>query len=223
MNFWDGADGQQELISPTVCSTPFSAAEFFKDCPWLSVPEHRRAVILIEPLYPRGRLLGGSSTGGKPSKLAALAARRRQKENERSASNDTPAPSSENDYAARLRSLQINGLASQQKPSTTTTSKTSKDHILTDDLQVQPADKASTLGSSTRQEREPEGLIVPEPAVRAQPSAFASIMTSHDFDRRLQVSPNLLLPTPDLSKFAAFAEPSPDDVVSRAQNAKGRS
>ncbi|KIW14431.1 hypothetical protein PV08_07214 [Exophiala spinifera] len=223
-DFRYGADGEQELTNHTVCSTPFSAAEFFKDCPWLSVPEHRKAVILIEPLYPRGGLLGGSSGGGKPSKLAALAAKRRQKENERSASNNIPTPKSDNDYVARLRSLHINGPAAQQRPTTTRTNESSKDHIMTDDLQVQRPEDDSTLGSSTEHGQKSETPNVPEPVIRAPPSAFASIMTSHDFDERhLQVSPNLLLPALDLSKFAAFAEPSPDDVVSRAQNAKGRS
>ncbi|KAK6385972.1 hypothetical protein LTS17_001545 [Exophiala oligosperma] len=215
-----GADGQQELTSPTVCSEPFSAAEFFKDCPWLRVPECRKAVILIEPVYPRGGLLGGSSGSGKPSKLAALAAKRRQKENERSSSNNTPAPSSENDYAARLQSLHINSQSNQQKPSTIRTNEPCEDQTMTDDLQMQDADKTSTLETSTEQEREPEVLIVAQPVVRAKPSAFASIMTSHDFDTRPQVPHNLVFPSPDPSRFAAFAEPSPDDVISRAQNAK---
>ena len=67
------------------CSVRLSASEFFKDCPWLNIPPERRGEILVEPLYPRGGLLGGSSTqgGGKPSKLAALAASRRKKENEK--------------------------------------------------------------------------------------------------------------------------------------------
>ncbi|EER41538.1 elongation factor Tu [Histoplasma capsulatum H143] len=68
-----------------MCPEPFSAADFFKDSPWLNIPTRRRADILIEPLYPRLGLLGGAQeTSGKVSKLAALAARKR-KESERKA------------------------------------------------------------------------------------------------------------------------------------------
>ncbi|OAX78671.1 translation elongation factor Tu [Emergomyces africanus] len=61
------------------CPEPFSAADFFKDSPWLNVPASRKADILIEPLYPPLGLLGGApEPSGKVSKLAALAARKRK-------------------------------------------------------------------------------------------------------------------------------------------------
>lgn len=71
----------------------FSAAEFFRDSPWLNVPPHRKADILVEPLYPRMGLLGGAQEGGgKVSKLAALAAARKKKEGEKASSGtSTPA------------------------------------------------------------------------------------------------------------------------------------
>ena len=62
-------------------SIPFSAVDFFRDSPWLSIPECRQAKILIEPIWPPGRLLGGSSTQSNDlptSKLAALAAARKK-------------------------------------------------------------------------------------------------------------------------------------------------
>ena len=62
----------------------FSAADFFRDCPWLNIPSHRKSDILIEPLFPRLGLLGGApENGGKLSKLAALAAARKKKEAEK--------------------------------------------------------------------------------------------------------------------------------------------
>ncbi|KAJ5105409.1 Translation elongation/initiation factor/Ribosomal beta-barrel [Penicillium alfredii] len=65
----------------------FSAADFFRDCPWLNVPAQRKADILVEPLYPRLGLLGGAPDGGgKVSKLAALAAARKKKEGEKATS-----------------------------------------------------------------------------------------------------------------------------------------
>ena len=68
-------------------SAPFSAKDFFHDTPWLNVPPHRRGEILIEPLYPSAGLLGGSSSSGagKVSKLAALAAKRKQRDAEKKA------------------------------------------------------------------------------------------------------------------------------------------
>jgi elongation factor 1 alpha-like protein len=74
----------------------FSAADFFRDCPWLNIPSHRKADILIEPLYPRLGLLGGApEQGAKLSKLAALAAARKKKEAEKGQSTpETSNPSS---------------------------------------------------------------------------------------------------------------------------------
>lgn len=53
-----------------------SASSFFADTPWLNVPASRMGNILVEPIFPRGGLLGGSSK--PPSKLAALAAARKK-------------------------------------------------------------------------------------------------------------------------------------------------
>jgi elongation factor 1 alpha-like protein len=71
----------------------FSAADFFRDSPWLSVPAERNVDIMIEPLYPRLGLLGGApEAGGKVSKLAALAAARKKKEGEKATPTPTPTP-----------------------------------------------------------------------------------------------------------------------------------
>ncbi|KAK2744279.1 Hsp70 suppressor, GTPase facilitates ribosomal subunit dissociation [Myotisia sp. PD_48] len=80
-----------ETLPVFPCPSPISAREFFRDSPWLNVPPERRAVILIEPLYPKLGLLGGASSDGpgKMSKLAALAAARRKKESEKRQSEST--------------------------------------------------------------------------------------------------------------------------------------
>lgn len=71
----------------------FSAADFFRDSPWLNVPTERNVDIMVEPLYPRLGLLGGApESGGKISKLAALAAARKKKEGEKATSTPTPTP-----------------------------------------------------------------------------------------------------------------------------------
>lgn len=50
---------------------------FFDDCPWGNIPEYRLATLIPTRIEPRGGLLGGQPTAGKPSKLAALAAKRK--------------------------------------------------------------------------------------------------------------------------------------------------
>ncbi|OJK02330.1 hypothetical protein ASPACDRAFT_76728 [Aspergillus aculeatus ATCC 16872] len=82
------------LMSPSPAAH-FSAADFFRDAPWLNVPAHRKGEILVEPLYPRLGLLGGApegAGGGKVSKLAALAAARRKKEGDKAATAAAATP-----------------------------------------------------------------------------------------------------------------------------------
>lgn len=104
----------------------FSAADFFRDSPWLNVPAHRKADILIEPLYPRLGLLGGApESGGKVSKLAALAAARKKKEGDKASSaapaqnaeaDKTPAPSTEQKGASLSLRERLAGNGKVQKP-----------------------------------------------------------------------------------------------------------
>ena len=65
-------------------------AGFWNDAPWGAISRDREAKIVIEPINPRGGLLGGSG-GGKTSKLAALAKARKaaaeKKQQESSAGN----------------------------------------------------------------------------------------------------------------------------------------
>jgi elongation factor 1 alpha-like protein len=211
-----GADRHQDLPAYDPCTSHFSAVEFFKDCPWLNIPEHRKAEITIEPLHSQRGLLGGAPE--KMSKLAALAAKRRQREIPRPASEEEPGAAES--YVPRLKRLAI-----------TSTSKGSPDS----DSGVEPAaDGPSSLrGDSTVTEEskrtaeapDPEDTsstsIVASPELRAQPSAFASIMTSRILEDQVSLSSHTLPSQSAIVPFN-FAEPSPDDVVTRAQSAKGR-
>ena len=104
----------------------FSAADFFRDSPWLNVPAHRKADILIEPLYPRLGLLGGApGSGGKVSKLAALAAARKKKEGDKASTaapaqnaeaDKTPAPSTEQKGASLSLRERLAGNGKIPKP-----------------------------------------------------------------------------------------------------------
>ncbi|KAJ4530736.1 hypothetical protein HRR80_009043 [Exophiala dermatitidis] len=216
------ADGHQELARSITCSSPFSAADFFKDCPWLGVPEHRKADIIIEPLYPRLGLLGGASTGGKMSKLAALAAKRKQEKSARSESATTDSADSQEDYATRLNKLRISD-TNKTKPQA---HRAAEEIVTNDDKPTSSDSKAPASDSHTTPAKESEVAassdpsISVAPAIRGRPSAFASIMTSHHPSVRLSAPPPDLITVEEVAKSFDFTEPSPDDVVTRAQNQK---
>lgn len=220
----DDADGHQELIgsttSSTICSTPFSAADFFRDSPWLQIPNHRKAQILIEPLYPRGGLLGGSSNSGKMSKLAALAAKRRQKDSERSASTSTNSGPTQDDYTASLNKLRITQ-PSRKLEITKMTEPSTIGKIGVDFEALNTGEVKETTHQRDIEEQPLEASSVVDQDIRAQPSAFASIMTSHDAANYSPASIDVLS-VDAIAKSFDFAEPSPDDIVTRAQTSKGR-
>ena len=214
---------------------PSTAKDFFWDSPWLNIPLHRRAEIRVEPVFSRLGLLGGSSTGeGKMSKIAALAAKRRQKEKENekqkvAATNTTDLPG---DTASSLSKLRI---------ATSHTLYPHKEHPLSSRHNLQ-----STSRIDQTQEPPPKGDALPPPReqrkdkrtedshqpndaqsganiadMQAKPSMFArTLMVSCDAAWPLSSRPPTLLPEPVISSFD-FLKPSPDDVVLKAQNFKG--
>ncbi|KAJ5835595.1 Translation elongation/initiation factor/Ribosomal beta-barrel [Penicillium robsamsonii] len=177
----------------------FSAADFFRDCPWLNVPSHRKADILIEPLYPRLGLLGGApENGGKLSKLAALAAARKKKEGEKAPSlPETSTPSTPKLEQAKVSSLDPPGtsrsLRDRLAASGRSTPKASEGSgslrrlanpsSSSHPIPKQPTSEArkpsvSEVSESmqkvvleTKEEPEPEQTV---PTIRAPPSTFAS-------------------------------------------------
>ena len=238
-------------IGKETCLVRLPATDFFRDCPWLNVPKERRGEIMIEPLYPRGGLLGGSlqQGNGKHSKLAALAAARRRKENHK------PLERTSNSSVALLDSL------GRTRPSSTATNKASGHK------EDAPKPQASSPSSHTSVVRkyparrrastkndEPDSsrlrLESPKPIVNdtqdtpkplailaASPSAFAQTMfglpsaTSQGFDhssvqKESSRQPHsthyaLQFTLMTVTESSAFAGPSPDDVVMQAQNSKG--
>lgn len=215
------SDEHQEIANSTICSTPFSAAEFFKDSPWLQIPEHRKAEITIQPLYPRFGLLGGASKGSKMSKLAALAAKRKQQANEQSGSVSADNLTRPDDYTANLDKLRI--------------SKPAKALLGADDREIQNqiADEDLAMKGADDDPRSPgkkwgpskdqlDQSILVDPDIRGHPSAFASIMTSQATEKESQPSSHDFSEGLHTKSFD-FTEPSPDDIVTQAQNVKGRS
>jgi len=233
------------------CSARFSATEFFKDCSWLNVPEVRQGEILIEPLYPRGGLLGGhpSQANGKSSKLAALAAARRQKENTK------PSEGNMNSSVALLDKLGRKGVppAPSRIASGQDKAPVLKDvppPITSPARRKYPSQRRTSVGEARSEskstELEPPELIMEDPkksdeppfVPAASPSAFARTMFG------LPTAPNPNLDHPALPKESshrsynlsyalpyhlmmdtesnAFTGPSPDDVVLKAQNSKAQ-
>lgn len=215
-------------------SNPSSVLDFFKDSPWLDIPKERRGEILIEPLYPRGGLLGGSSSQGtgKISKLAALAAARKKKDQERSqdgfsrASNTSVAlldrlsgkPKSPSENPARPGSgIQI---SEDRKP----------EPIPVHPNLLYPAQKRKC--SVPKEEKVPEVLLPPVTELQeleqlevvpvAAPSMFAKVMfgmADAVYERQSKQMKTMIfsLPQGPDAEINPFAGPSPDDAVSRAQ------
>jgi elongation factor 1 alpha-like protein len=206
------ADGHQDFDASTPCTSPFSAVDFFQDSPWMKIPEHRKADIVIEPLYPRLGLRGGAANAGKVSKLAALASKRRQKENH--------PPASERDPGGELKE---HCLPNRTKPRITPPSRpkpAAADDPRTAAHQAPPTSEESSA-EADRPEHAPDPSLAIDQNLRGHPSAFASIMTNHDPESQFTPSTDSLSVKVTATSFN-FAEPSPDDIVTKAQSAKGR-
>ncbi|KAI9759356.1 MAG: Hsp70 suppressor, GTPase facilitates ribosomal subunit dissociation [Chaenotheca gracillima] len=223
------------------CAAPLSAAEFFKDTPWLNIPCQRQAKILVEPLYPRGGLLGGSSSGtGKVSKLAALAAaRKRESEKKAEASSDHNRHTS----VSLLEKLRDNTKEPKERAAAQPQDKNRK---TAQDGPVSDTDRRRRYPERTKSQTEspiseelppsrPTEACVPKPPeprkddLQAAPSELAQVILGSDsgtsstgqdpsWGRILSWTDAFGSPGVDSN---AFAGPSPDDIVTAAQNSKG--
>ena len=220
------------------CQATLSIEDFFKDSPWLKVPENRRGEITTEPLYPRGRLLGGSPAGQDAppkSKLAALAAARKKKENMRSASNETNSSVALLDkLGTKLQTTKIDSQSTEPHVEDTKLASKSLDpparKYPTKKRQVpDPTEMQNT--NTKRTQTSPEAAVqerpVTEPAPVARPSSFAqTLFGSSTIATYSSVAPAqspLLYPayTRADTENDPFAGPSPDDVIVKAQTSKG--
>ncbi len=218
------------------CSSDLSVAEFFRDSPWLDVPKERIGEILVEPLYARRGLLGGTSKqdGAPKSKLAALVATRKNKENQRPEDGRISTNS-----VALLDKLAVTSRESKmnQGPDTSVPSR-----------QSQTTERAAKVRNRQYHARKPQDTSVlkppqevssiiemppPRPSVESQPegvpaatpSVFAQIMLGL-ISKAESVEPQSL----DQHAVRAFvnctefnfAGPSPDDVVLEAQTSKSQ-
>ncbi|KAL8951143.1 MAG: hypothetical protein Q9222_002867 [Ikaeria aurantiellina] len=226
--------------SKLCCLAPLSAAEFFMDSPWLKVPHDRSGEILIEPLHPRGGLLGGSPAepGPKMSKLAALAAARRNKENVKSANDDSKGSNASvalleqlSDHSHNNQSSALRGPRDPQRDSATPESlSTSQTRRYPRKRQEnppsppQPARDPKASKPSPNDSGDPSSQAAIRSTPAASPSTFARTIcgSSEEPSSPLEgalhsLSLNALQTLRIESVSNPFAGPSPDDVVTHAQ------
>lgn len=233
------------------CSSPrydaiFSAGEYFKDAPWLNIPKDRRGEILIEPLYPPGRLLGGAPPQGKVSKIAALAAARKKKGNETTKS--IPQRSTTSVALVDKLSGRISSTASSDPsllvsatvlpestgedlglgtPDVVCQSQKREWEISDPQPEVERHVKAARLLPTAHNPSPPVPVPVPTVAPIATPSKFAkTLFGDSDFwQNRPSVASfqpyYTIHPDPQFTNYDGFAGPSPDDIVLKAQSSKG--
>ncbi|KAL9596256.1 MAG: hypothetical protein Q9219_005917 [cf. Caloplaca sp. 3 TL-2023] len=219
-----------------------SMGNFFSDAPWFNIPSNRQGEILIEPLYPRGRLLGGSSNQGGPkmSKLAALAAARKKKENQKSNSVDSQGPNSSVALLERLKDKTRGSADNSVNQSNGPEADASLPVKAFFKRQTQEyASKRRESSPPINHEHELSHLDSPSPEIAenaednrvlqsapiASPSAFAKVIFGSSpnpeppIDASFQtLTLSVLQARKTDAKPDAFTGPSPDDIVTKAQN-----
>ena len=217
-------------------------AHFFADAPWLNIPLERQGEILLEPLYPRGGLLGGSpnSGGSKVSKLAALTAARKKKENEKQSSATSEGPTSSVTLLERLKSKTLEEGTTGVKETIISKPETSSPLPGARNPQSrkyvskrQESSHVSTSGNETPLTGSPSDRLAREsvqepylkPIPSTAPSTFARVISGPSEGSKLSlIKPSqmfsLSLPQNFKSntKSNPFADPSPDDIVTKAQS-----
>lgn len=193
--------------------SPTSAKGFFSDCPWGRVPEHRKADILIEPVYSSRGLLGGASKVGKMSKLAALAARKRKENANPATPTKTVDEAPQDEYAASLSKLSLSNEKSRDRTPRTTAKDGGGSTTKESSTEAEGASELDRVDSMP--------AIKDEPIVeRTAPSAFAGTFlddTTSDSNATIDTS---IIGTP--SSMFDFKDPSPDDIIYKAQTGRTR-
>jgi hypothetical protein len=153
--------------------------------------------------------LGGAPKDGKISKLAALAAKRRQQEASKSSSTGSDQPVSVPDYTDSLNKLRISQ-GPRSSPKLNLEDRLDEKEHKTEEPPIQEND-----------ERQVEQQLQAEQDLRARPSPFATLLTGQNFpDNPVTSSSSVKLEY--APKAFDFSQPSPDDVVTRAQTSNVR-
>ena len=219
------------------CSTNFSAVDFFEDSPWLSILKERCGEILIEPLYPRGGLLGGSSKqdGAPKSKLAALAAAHKKKENQilEDGQNATSSVALLDKLGAKSRGSKADTRPSSSSLNPQSVPSGQPKNIRTrkypvrkpQNEDVSPAEPtAEAAPAAPGPLPSPEFEVKPEITPAATPSVFARTIfgtPAKSHEPVFQSADNYVLQASESHTEFNFAGSSPDDIATKAQNTKG--
>ncbi|ETS78074.1 hypothetical protein PFICI_10136 [Pestalotiopsis fici W106-1] len=208
-----------------------SFADFFHDMPWLNTPQDRQAS-LIEPLRPRGGLLGGSGAQPKMSKLQLLAAERKRKAEEQKAKSAGGPKGEVSQTTQNLSKLSL-GSKTRGAPasaSTATVSPPAEAAITTATPTIPLKRKTSDLvqldgppAKASSPRSEDVQMEEATPVEPAEPSAFAQTLLGSVGSASPAHAPPRTYALPYMafisssSVLDAFSGPSPDDVVLAAQ------
>lgn len=200
------------------------------------MPQDRRGEILIEPLHPRGRLLGGASksVGAPKSKLAALAAARKKKENQR-AEDGHYATSS----VALLDRLGGKPPGTQPNAASASPGQTPQSPVAGNAANVQTREYPARMLFNLAPAPARQSVVVPSPvsepppgssveklpdiALAAAPSTFAQTMLGFSVNAKnpgSESSDHYLLRGCEPHTEFNFIGPSPDDIILKAQNSR---
>lgn len=194
---------------------------------------------MIEHLYPRLGLLGGSpsTTEGKVSKLAALAAARRKKEPEKTGEGQSKQHSNsvallDTLNASRKAEVKNDTMSTTASDSLSEDSKINNENTMPGQTRRYPLrrkespTRPSEIPEEPPEENEPETQQAQDSTlIQANPSMFAKTVLGDQAKETplgmLHTDFNLPYVTdPSFTKSTAFTGPSPDDIVNNAQ-AKG--
>lgn len=215
---------------------PLSASDYFRGISWRldEIPTSRLSNMVLEPEHPRGRLLGGAS---KPSKLAALAAARKKKGEEKRTETPTPESAQSDRVVALLDRLNLKKdkepPLAPAEPAERSVKRTKFMSSRQKEQNQQAADAPTGIDPMEKAPPTAEERPIPVANIRAlpsmfakaickQPTASATLMTEASCSNRTQQwSGTFSLPyihNPSFIEMNPFAGPSPDDVVLQAQS-----
>lgn len=200
------------------------------------MPKDRLGEIVIEPLNPRGRLLGGASKqeGAPKTKLAALAAARRKKETQRSENGQhaTNSVALLDKLGGKSHEVQATNIPStpDESPRKTVAEQPSNVQMRkypTRKLVNQAPEDASVgiedFGPKTEAVSGTNVVEQRETTPAAAPSVFAQTMLGCSADSKgpgSDTSADYALQNPESHTEFDFSGPSPDDVVLKAQSSR---
>lgn len=216
-------------IRNTGSMSPFELG-YFVDAPWGRVPEERKGeLVLAHPPTPRG-LLGGSS-GQKPSKLAELARRRKEKAQANAAGKEE-----KHSVSLLSRLSQKQPLSAKPAPKAPPPVQPPRRPPQTTPATARDPEPEETSGPKRDDLDQPKGedvpmhCVAPPPAlaptpslVVASPSIFAKTIFGERITLRHEIGvadglPFFVSGNSAPAKTNAFSGPSPDDIVVAAQS-----